>query len=263
MQDFVYAAVIRRLRCTSYPKRTMHETRPSFNRAWYRRRSTSFSLLRTTVRPSPPASSSPRTLICQTHDPLRGIYDAVYRPNKPPPPPSEPQRSSPLAPETKSEATAAHATTTTVVASTASFEVEDRATEHHREGIEADKTAKRNSHGHGAEVVWDDVEGAGETERGVTPFLPDERLTLEEAVWMYTTGGAIAAGVEDRLGVIRPGCLADLTILEVEGGGAALLKDPRSAPYALERKRCVPCSIRLLYLCSSSSGFSEPLHRRS
>lgn len=241
----------------------MHETRPSFNRAWYRRRSTSFSLLRTTVRPSPPASSSPRTLICQTHDPLRGIYDAVYRPNKPPPPPSEPQRSSPLAPETKSEATAAHATTTTVVASTASFEVEDRATEHHREGIEADKTAKRNSHGHGAEVVWDDVEGAGETERGVTPFLPDERLTLEEAVWMYTTGGAIAAGVEDRLGVIRPGRLADLTILEVEGGGAALLKDPRSAPYALERKRCVPCLIRLLYLCSSSSGFSEPLHRRS
>ena len=62
----------------------------------------------------------------------------------------------------------------------------------------------------------------------MTPFQPNERLTLEEAVWMYTAGGAVAAGVEDRLGVIRPGSLADLTIIEVEGGGAGLLENPRS-----------------------------------
>lgn len=61
----------------------------------------------------------------------------------------------------------------------------------------------------------------------VTPFLPDECLTLEEAVWMYTTGGALAAGAEDRLGAIRPGMLADLTVVEVEGGGQGLLQDPR------------------------------------
>ena len=61
----------------------------------------------------------------------------------------------------------------------------------------------------------------------MTPFLPDERLTLEEAVWMYTAGGALAAGAEDRLGAIRPGLLADLTVVDAEGGGQRLLEDPR------------------------------------
>lgn len=72
-----------------------------------------------------------------------------------------------------------------------------------------------------------DQEPANDCEGRVDPFLPDERLTLEEAVWMYTAGGAIAAGMEDRVGVIRPGFLADLTILEVEGGAQALLDKPR------------------------------------
>lgn len=58
-------------------------------------------------------------------------------------------------------------------------------------------------------------------------FLPDEQLTLEEAVWMYTAGGAIAAGKEKRLGAIQPGFLADLTVLEVEGGAEKLLEDAR------------------------------------
>lgn len=60
-------------------------------------------------------------------------------------------------------------------------------------------------------------------------FLPDERLSLEEAVWIYTAGGAIAAGEEKRLGSIEPGFLADLTVLELEGGGAEKL---------LENARC-------------------------
>lgn len=60
-------------------------------------------------------------------------------------------------------------------------------------------------------------------------FLPDERLSLEEAVWIYTAGGAVAAGEEKRLGSIEPGFLADLTVLELEGGGAEKL---------LENARC-------------------------
>lgn len=58
-------------------------------------------------------------------------------------------------------------------------------------------------------------------------FLPDERLTLEEAVWIYTAGGAIAAGEEKRLGAIQPGFMADLTVLEIEGGAEKLLEDAR------------------------------------
>lgn len=61
----------------------------------------------------------------------------------------------------------------------------------------------------------------------MTPFLAGERLSLEEAVWMYTAAGALAAGAEDRLGAIRPGLLADLTVVEVEGGGRRLLENPR------------------------------------
>lgn len=63
----------------------------------------------------------------------------------------------------------------------------------------------------------------------VKSFLPEERLTLEEAVWIYTAGGAAAAGEEKALGVIRPGFLADLTVLEVNGGAKKLLDDPRCA----------------------------------
>lgn len=59
------------------------------------------------------------------------------------------------------------------------------------------------------------------------PFLSGERLTLDDAVWIYTVGGAIAAGDELKLGSILPGYLADLTVLEVEGGTEKLLEDPR------------------------------------
>ncbi|CAM9621649.1 unnamed protein product [Laminaria digitata] len=164
----------------------------------------------------------------ETHDPMRGMYDAIYRPNKPPPPPpppSRPQPSSPLAPKTGSEATAAavHATAIHAVAIAATA-----ATAAATASEVKDKAIENDSEGHEAGRGWGDgeVEEGVEHERGVTPFLPDERLTLEEAVWMYTTGGAVAAGVEDRLGVVRPRSLADLTIIEVEGGGEGLLNNP-------------------------------------
>lgn len=154
---------------------------------------------------------------------MRGIYDAVYRPNVPPQ--SGPQPSSPLAPKAGSEAAAVHATVLSAFATAAAAsEIGDKAPKHTRESIEAQG-------GRGDESS---VEEAG---RGVTPFLPDERLSLEEAVWMYTAGGAVAAGVEDILGTIRPGSLADLTIIDVEGGAEGLLKNPRSVYVRRIRKR--------------------------
>ena len=44
-------------------------------------------------------------------------------------------------------------------------------------------------------------------------WIPEERLTVEEAVWAYTVGAAYAAGQENQQGSITPGKLADLTIL--------------------------------------------------
>jgi predicted amidohydrolase YtcJ len=54
-------------------------------------------------------------------------------------------------------------------------------------------------------------------------------LTLGEALHAYTTGPAYAAGMEDRLGRLAPGCLADLIVLP---------RDPFSlAPDALAELR--------------------------
>lgn len=74
----------------------------------------------------------------------------------------------------------------------------------------------------------DDDDGRGDGNDGAPQaFLPDEKLTLEDAVWIYTAGGAVAASEEVRLGALRPGFLADMTIVEVDGGGQALLDDAR------------------------------------
>ncbi|WP_306749016.1 amidohydrolase [Saccharothrix yanglingensis] len=45
------------------------------------------------------------------------------------------------------------------------------------------------------------------------PVGPDEAVTAREAVAAYTTGAARACRVEDRLGTITPGKLADLVVL--------------------------------------------------
>ncbi|CAM9490836.1 unnamed protein product [Phaeothamnion confervicola] len=58
-----------------------------------------------------------------------------------------------------------------------------------------------------------------------TVFRPEECLTLDEAVWLYTVGAAYAAGEERRLGRIHPGFLADFVVVDpsVEAGGGAHL----------------------------------------
>jgi len=52
-------------------------------------------------------------------------------------------------------------------------------------------------------------------------WVPEEKLTVREAVEAYTIGAAYAAGMESRLGRLAPGCLADLIVLE---------KDPFTCP---------------------------------
>ncbi len=44
-------------------------------------------------------------------------------------------------------------------------------------------------------------------------WVPDERITLEEAVRAYTYGSAYAEGAEDRKGRLLPGMLADVVVL--------------------------------------------------
>jgi predicted amidohydrolase YtcJ len=45
-------------------------------------------------------------------------------------------------------------------------------------------------------------------------WYPQERLTLMDALQGYTRGPAYTAGMEDRLGMLAPGCLADLIVLD-------------------------------------------------
>lgn len=135
----------------------------------------------------------PHYLHPQSHDPLRGMYDAVFRPDRPPSPPAKAPGPPLLLGDTEEEP------------------------KKQPDGVTADAVDEAENDG-----------GAGAGAGDVTPFLPDERLTLEEAVWMYTAGGAVAAGAEERLGAIRPGFLADLTVVEVQGGGERLLENPRS-----------------------------------
>ena len=48
------------------------------------------------------------------------------------------------------------------------------------------------------------------------PFRPEEEVAVAEAVEMYTRAAAVAAGWGDLLGVIAPGRLADLVVLDGE-----------------------------------------------
>jgi hypothetical protein len=49
---------------------------------------------------------------------------------------------------------------------------------------------------------------------GPDGWYPDARLTIEEALRGFTIGPAYAAGLEDRLGRLGRGCLADLVVLD-------------------------------------------------
>jgi predicted amidohydrolase YtcJ len=45
-------------------------------------------------------------------------------------------------------------------------------------------------------------------------WYPEQKLTLSEALSAYTIGAAYAANMEDRLGKLAPGFLADLIVLD-------------------------------------------------
>ena len=45
-------------------------------------------------------------------------------------------------------------------------------------------------------------------------WFPEQRITVEEALRAYTAGVAYAGFAEERLGMLRPGMLADLTLLD-------------------------------------------------
>lgn len=45
-------------------------------------------------------------------------------------------------------------------------------------------------------------------------WVPEQKLTLQQALTAYTRGGAFAGFAEDRLGVLRAGYLADLVVLD-------------------------------------------------
>ena len=49
---------------------------------------------------------------------------------------------------------------------------------------------------------------------GTEGWHPEQRLSIQQAIEGYTLGPAYAAGMEDRLGKLSPGFLADLIILE-------------------------------------------------
>ena len=51
---------------------------------------------------------------------------------------------------------------------------------------------------------------------GEEGWYPKQRLSLAEALHGFTTGAAYAAGMEDRLGRLAPGYLADLIVLEAD-----------------------------------------------
>ena len=51
---------------------------------------------------------------------------------------------------------------------------------------------------------------------GEQGWYPEQRLTLLEALHAFTTGPAYAAGMQDRLGRLSPGYLADLIVLEAD-----------------------------------------------
>jgi len=48
------------------------------------------------------------------------------------------------------------------------------------------------------------------------PYAPGERLTVEEAIGLYTRAGAYASFDETRKGTLTPGKLADLVVLETD-----------------------------------------------
>ncbi|KAA3644962.1 MAG: amidohydrolase [Chloroflexi bacterium] len=51
---------------------------------------------------------------------------------------------------------------------------------------------------------------------GTDGWYPGQRLSVLEAMQAYTSGAAFAAGMEDRLGMLKAGSLADLLVLDTD-----------------------------------------------
>jgi predicted amidohydrolase YtcJ len=70
---------------------------------------------------------------------------------------------------------------------------------------------------------------------GEEGWYPAQRLSLMEALHGFTTGAAYAAGMEDRLGRLAPGYLADLIVLETDPFGC----DPQELQFVLPQRTMV------------------------
>jgi predicted amidohydrolase YtcJ len=66
-----------------------------------------------------------------------------------------------------------------------------------------------------ANVAGTPLDGAGQGGAVTTggTYVPDERITVDEAVRAYTRGGAYAAFADTRVGSLEVGKLADLAVL--------------------------------------------------
>ena len=53
--------------------------------------------------------------------------------------------------------------------------------------------------------------GVGADQNG---WYPGQRVSVQEAVYAYTLGAAYAGGIDDRVGSLAPGKLADLIVLD-------------------------------------------------
>jgi predicted amidohydrolase YtcJ len=54
--------------------------------------------------------------------------------------------------------------------------------------------------------------------RGGEPFLPDERIGLDEALTAFTRGSAFVNRLDGETGTLAPGMLADLVVLDRDIG---------------------------------------------
>jgi predicted amidohydrolase YtcJ len=62
------------------------------------------------------------------------------------------------------------------------------------------------------------------TARGAAPFVPEQRLTLDEALAAFTIGTAYVNGLDAETGSLEVGKRADLVILDRN------LRDPDAGP---------------------------------
>jgi predicted amidohydrolase YtcJ len=53
-----------------------------------------------------------------------------------------------------------------------------------------------------------------QSENGGSEYYPEEKLTIDQAIAAYTTGSAFAEFAEKQKGLVAPGMLADLVVLD-------------------------------------------------